>query len=284
MDWDDLQYVLAVHRQHSLSGAAQQLGVTHTTVGRRLKGLEAHLGVRLFDRTPDGYVTTIAGEEIVAAAQQMEEVALTAEGRVLGRDVRLQGPLRVSTMDTLFQQHIEAFASFRTRYPLIELTVCISDDEVSLTRRDADVALRMTNTPPPYLVGRQIGHLDFAVYGLAAWVEERGEEAGYAAYPWLHWDERSNTRWLDGWLARHAPGAEIAMRVGFPSTLIRVAILAGIGVHFLPCAEGDADSRLRRIGPVVSEFRRGLWVLTLADLRNTPRVRAFMDHMAESVR
>ena len=149
-------------------------------------------------------------------------------------------------------------------------------------RRQADVAVRLTGSPPENLVGRKLCDVDFAVYASADLVA-RLQSTDLADYPWLSWDERLEPRWLDDWLAQNVPGAEIAMRVDFSSLLLHESIAAGIGVHFLATFIGDADPRLRRLGPVTDAFQREVWVLTLPDLRHTPRIRAFMDHVAEHV-
>src|SRR6478735_2801792 len=99
MDWDDLRYVLAIYREKTLSGAAARLGVTRTTVGRRLKDAETRLGVRLFDRSGEGFTTTSAGDELAASAVRIEEEIQITEGRLLGGDAELRGRLRVSTLD-----------------------------------------------------------------------------------------------------------------------------------------------------------------------------------------
>src|SRR5687767_7449391 len=117
VDWDDLRYVLAVSRDRTLSRAAASLGASHTTVGRRLRSIEESLGVRLFDATPDGFMPTAAGLDIAEVAERMEGELLSLEGRVLGRDARLHGALRVATMDILFRRHHRAFSSFLERYP-----------------------------------------------------------------------------------------------------------------------------------------------------------------------
>jgi DNA-binding transcriptional LysR family regulator len=279
VDWDDLRYVLAMSRDRTLTRAAISLGTTHTTVGRRVRAIEDALGVRLFDQTPDGFAPTLAGQDLVEVAERMEAEVFAVEGRVVGRDARLQGKLRVATMDIVFRRYTAAFSTFAERYPDVELTVTSSDSEVSLTRREADVVLRMTRTPPEYLVGRKVGQVEFAVYASKELASRVGAGATYDDYPWLHWDERLNMRWLDEWLSRRAPKARIAMRVDISSVLLRETIAAGIGVHFLACFEGDADPRLVRIGPVEADYGRDLWLLTLPELRNTSRVRAFMDHV-----
>lgn len=272
---------LALSRHHRLTTAAKHLDATHTTVARRLKAFERQLGVRLFDQTPEGYVPTDAGQDVVAVAEKVEADLLALEARVLGGDERLQGKLRVTTMDVLFRAHHSAFTSFTARYPGVELTIAASDREASLTRREADVALRMTKAPPPNLVGRKVGHIDFAVYASKSLVARQGRKATYADYPWIHWDERLEATWLDGWLSANAPKAPIALRVDFSSLGLHEAIAAGVGVHFLACYDGDADPRLQRIGRVDTTFRRDLWLLTLPELRHTSRIRAFMTHVAD---
>ena len=285
MDWDDLRYVLAVSRDQSLSLAAARLGVSHTTVGRRIRAIEEAMGVRLFDRTPEAFIPTPAGQDIAGVAERMEGEVLSLEGRVLGRDAQLEGKLRVATMDMLFRRYHSGLSTFLARYPGVGLTVTSSDEEVSLTRREADVALRMTNTPPEHLVGRKVGRVNFAVFGEKKLVKRMGPRATYDDFPWLHWDERLDMRSIDEWLRKHAPKAKIAMRLGVSGAMmVREAIATGIGVHFLATFDGDSDERLKRIGDPEPKFVRDVWLLTLPDLRHTSRVRAFMDHMEEHVR
>lgn len=282
MQWDDLRYVLTLSRERTLSRAGKKLAVTHTTVGRRLEEIERGLGVRLFDQTPDGWVPTSAGQDLAEVAERLEAEVLAAEGRVLGRDQALHGALRVSTMDLLFKGYSAIFQSFLERYPTIALTVSTSDVEVSLTRRQADVALRLTNKPPEHLVGRKVSRVDFALYAqkeLARSLAKRGKRAPLDAYPWLNWDERLNQPWLDEWLKVNAPGARTAVRLDATSLGLHHAVASGLGVHFLACFDADRDPSLQRIGPVEASFSRDVWLLTLRELRSTPRVRAFMDHV-----
>jgi DNA-binding transcriptional LysR family regulator len=282
LEWDDLRYVLALHRTRTLSAAADALASTHTTIGRRLRAIEERLGVRLFDRTPEGYVATPAGDDVARVAARLEEDVLALEARVLGRDVRLEGELRVATMEMILRHHHALFASFVAKHPSVSLTVCASDREVSLVRREADVALRLTGAPPEGLVGRRVGRLEFAVYACRKLARRVGRDHDgtppLSAFPWLGWDLRLGTPWLDGWLAQRAPGARIVARFDVATSAWRELVAQGLGVHFLPTNEGDADSRLVRVSDVASEFGRDLWLLTLPELRTTPRVRAFLDH------
>lgn len=289
MSWDDLRYVLAVLRERTLSAAGAALGVTHTTVGRRLRAIEEALGVRLFDRTPEGFAATPAGEDVARVAEGIEAEVLALEGRVMGRDARLQGALRVATMDMLLRRYQGVIAGFCARYPSVELTVVSSDEAASLERREADVALRLSNSPPPHLVGRRVARVEFAVYASRALAERVGADVPegalpWGALPWLGWDRRLDTgRWHDGWLAEHAPGARVVLRLDAASVQLRELVRAGVGAHFLPVWEGAADDGLVQVGPVVEGAARDVWLLTLPELRQTSRIRAFIDHMVDEI-
>lgn len=284
VQWDDLRFALAIARTGTLSAAAESLSVSHTTVSRRLRAMEEQLGARLFDATPEGFRPTAAGTDLVAVAERVEAETLALAGRVLGRDERLTGALRVSAMELVFRAFRGAFFSFMARYPSVALTVTTSDDEVSLSRREADVVLRLNNRPPETLVGRKLGSMQFDVYAARSLVARVGEGAPLGSYPWIHWDERLNMGWLDTWLAQHAPGARIALRVDVSAAAMHELVASGVGVQFLACVEGDADPSLVRIGPADPFARRDLWILTLPELRDTPRIKAFTDHVAEHLR
>jgi DNA-binding transcriptional LysR family regulator len=280
MSWDDLHLVLALARARTLQAAGEQLGVARTTVGRRLVAAEDRLGTRLFDRTPEGMVPTGAGAELVEAAQRLEDEVLAVEGRLRGRDAEPSGALRVSVPELVWDVFTDVFASFVERHPAVRLTVHVGDEMVSLRRREADVVLRLSNDPGDGLQGRKLGRLQFEVYGARALVERVGRGAPLEAFPWVSNDERSPTPWLDRWLSTAAPGARVALRSD-AWRVIRRAVSAGLGVHFLACVDGDRDPGLVSLGRRLTGEARALWALTLPELAPNRRVRAFLDHCVE---
>ena len=167
-NWDDLRFFLAVARAGTLSGAARSLGVTHSTVFRRLGTFEERLGVRLFERLPDGYALTGAGEAMQETAIRIDEEIIALSRQVTGQDQRLSGLIRITAIDMLatglLPRHL---AAFHAAQPGIELEVIVSDTPLDLTRREADVALRIGNTPQETLVGRRVGRLAFGAYASA---------------------------------------------------------------------------------------------------------------------
>lgn len=284
MPWDDLRVVLAVAEAGSLAGAGRRLGVSHATVFRRLGEIEARLGVALFQRARRGYVATVAGEEAAAAARRVEAEVLAVERRLAGRDLRPSGRLRVTTTDTLLAGVFAAVcARFREAYPEIILEVAVSNQLFSLSRREAEVAIRPATAPPESLVGRKVAVIAQAVYGTPRLVRGLAKAPDLAAAPWVGPDAAMAYAPLDRWMAAKGYDAACGLRL---DTMLGMAAAAaeGAGLAILPCYLGDADPRLRRLGDPVAELATDLWLLTHPDLRRVARIRAFLDFAAEAVK
>lgn len=283
VNWDDLRIALAIHRHKTFSSAAKSLNTTHTTIGRRLSGLESGLGVRLFERTPEGLVATLAGERIIATATTLEQAILDTQRKVEGQDDELKGALRVSTLDFLFHAYREAFTGFIESFPSIDITISAEMEPLSLNRREADVVLRLSPSPPEGLIGRRVAKMGFSVFAHSRLVESIGKDAPLDAYPWIGIDQTLSDRWLTTWLKQHAPNAKIKVRIGENSILTRQLILSGAGVFFLPTLEGRSLG-LCEIGAPSSGSAVDVWLLTHRDLQKTKRVKTFMDYFARSVK
>ena len=155
MNWDDLRVFLTVARSGSISGGAKQLALQHSTVSRRMRKLEQDLGVRLFDKVPSGYALTIAGENLMQAANRMEREVLAVDGALSGKDLEPSGPLRVTAIDNMATTILmPMFTGFSRQYPDVVLHLMVSNADVSLALREADVAIRLTNTPSDTLIGK----------------------------------------------------------------------------------------------------------------------------------
>ena len=190
----------------------------------------------------------------------------------------MRGPLRVSTVDFVYEGFASVFASFVERYPDIELTVADTDGVVSLLRREADVVVRLDNAPAEHLVGRRLLRMRFGLYAARSLAERIGLQTPLSGWPWLGWDKRSDEAlFFDAWIARHAPGARVVMR-GSTFAVIRRSIREGVGVLFLPTHIGNADSGLVSLDVELTDEARDLWALCLAELKENRRVRAFLDH------
>lgn len=273
-DWDDLRFALAVAETGSLAAAARHLGVNHTTVLRRVNGLEARLGVRLFERLATGYALTAAGTEAVEVAGTLGATIDTLERRLAGRDLSLAGSLRVTTVDSLgIDVLMPHLAAFRRMHPDIVLELTFQSAMANLTRRDADVAVRPAETVPETLVGRRVCEAAFAVYGAAgAGTLDRG--------PWIALDETLATTMMGRWLRTLPATAVVACRVD-SVIAAREAARLGMGLVLLPCYIGDITPGLARMTDPLPELRAAIWLLTHPDLRRTARVRAFLDFLGQ---
>lgn len=176
LDWDDLRYFLAIERHGNLSAAARELGVAQSTVGRRLASLEISLGVRLLERTPEGYVLTVVGHDVRERAQRLEREAHALERTVGSLDRRDVGIVRITCSEAI-AGHILApsLAVLHRKYPDILVELIPSPRDVSLSMREAELSVRITQPTQHDLVIRRIGDLAFGLYASPAYLEERGD-------------------------------------------------------------------------------------------------------------
>ena len=278
VNWDDLRLFLAVARSGSISSGARQLALQHSTVSRRMRKLEQDLGVRLFDKVPSGYALTAEGESLMQAASRMEREVLSVDGALCGKDLAPSGPLRVSAIDNMATTVLmPMFAGFSREYPEVTLHLMVSNSDVSLAQREADVAIRLTNTPPDTLIGRRVVTVSSAVYGGHAYVEalrRSGEEPEWLGVECCTF-HRSWTKQERGDRPHHFCVDD--------TLLTKAALREGLGVSILPCFMGDSDPALIRYSRPRPEWDLGLWILLHPDLRRTARVLAFRDYMTEAI-
>jgi DNA-binding transcriptional LysR family regulator len=284
MDWDDYQYFLAVASGGSVSAAARRLGQSHSTVIRRLDKLEGALDVRLFERFQSGYVLTPTGEELLALLGPIDEGMQDVARKIAGRDAALQGSIRVTTTDTLLGALVlPAVAAFRLAYPGVQIQLTIDNRFVNLSRRDADVAIRPSNTPPDNLVGRKLGSLRTAPYAAQAYLDRREESGGgWDSYDWVAPDEALGHLRQAAWLRQHVPPER---QVASVDSLLGMAgaVEAGIGAGMLLCLLADGRPGLVQLAPPDAPLDTELWILSHPDLRRVKRIRAFTDFMYEEL-
>lgn len=274
MNWDDLRLFLAVARSGSISGAAKALDVQHSTVSRRMRQLEDKLGARLLERKRSGYELTEAGENVHQAALRMENEVLDVDGALLGKDTVLTGPLRVTAINNMASSVLmPMFASFNQAHPQVELHVIVSNDDASLSQREADVAIRLTNTPTDTLIGKRMVTVASTIYGQRDYIDQvhqQGSEPKWLGVTCCHF-HRSWTK--------QSCGNQPHNFISDDTLLTQSAIRQGLGVSYLPCFMGDSDPQLARHCDPDPAHDLGLWILLHPDLKRTARVLAFRDHM-----
>jgi DNA-binding transcriptional LysR family regulator len=283
-DWTDLRYFLACAREGSLAGAARTLEVDATTVGRRLGTLEKELGARLFDRAPGGLVLTEVGRGIRSAVEGMETLALTVERRASGEDARLEGTVRITLTEAFaVQVLLPRFAPFRERHPGIQVQFLTDYGALDLSRREADVAIRLTRPQEDTLVARKVGEIAIALYASEEYLARCGQPdpaQGFAGHEVIGYVDAA-TRWPESrWLTEAAPHARVALRCNSLLSVV-TATAAGLGLGLMPCLAGDARPELLRVVPPVASLRRDIWLVVHQDLQHNARVRATLHFLAE---
>ncbi|TPH12500.1 LysR family transcriptional regulator [Litorilituus lipolyticus] len=278
MNWDDLKFFLAVSRCGTISGAAKQFNVQHSTVSRRIKALEHSLGVSLLKRTNNAYELTVQGAKIEQAAKRMESEITCVDGMLVGKEDSLVGPLRITTISSMSSGILmPIFSSFCKTHPHIDLHVASTSEAVSLTNREADIAIRLTNTPPEMLIGKRVVTVASTIYGNIDYLKELSQ----TSEP-FEWIGAKCCHFHDTWTKQSCKEKTHLFSSDDALTILS-AVKAGLGVTFLPCFIGDAEPLLARYVEPKADFDLGLWVLIHPELKQNARVVAFKQHLIKAI-
>jgi len=276
--WDDIRVFLAVARAGTLAAAARTLEVDYTTVGRRVRALEGDLGITLFERLRDRFVLTEAAERLRESAERMEEEALALERRALGADRTVSGVLRVATTDALAQIIVlPAIRLLHARHPDVRVHLLTGGARLDISRREADVALRYVRPEAGELVSRRIARVAVAFYAARDFLARaplppvRGSLRGY--------DVVAPEEGMRSW-SRPLPDARHVLRASNMSALVQAVVL-GMGIGALHCWMAERHPTLVRVWPDEPVEHDDLFLVLHGDVRNTGRVRAFVQAVEE---
>lgn len=275
MEWSDVRIFLAVSRCGSLGEAARTLGVSHPTVGRRIRALEEEAEQALFRRTRDGLVLTDTGDAVLALAESMENAGLAMERRLAGNHERLEGVLRISSAEW-FAGYVlaPALAELTRRHPAVVPEVIASYRLLDLSRREADVAFRIVPFTEPDIVQRRLMSIPYGLYGSA---ESASAMQNAPASVGLILMNTAQSHFPDvAWLLDRFQES----RRTFTSTsrAVQAQMCArGLGIAVLPRPLGDAVPGLQRIATPDEPPGRDIWVGYHHDLRHMDRLRALLD-------
>jgi DNA-binding transcriptional LysR family regulator len=279
IDWEDIRHFLAVAQSGTLSGAARSLKVDHATVSRRLAALEAALDVRLVDRLPRSCRLTSVGKQVLERAKEMEtgahgiaRLAKAAHAPLVGRVTLSAPPVLVTHL------LVEHLARFRAQYPDIRLSLSAQGQQISLSRREADVAVRLVRPDEAGSVTRKVGAMAFGLYAHRSYAHLAAPER----WQFIAFDQNFADMPQQRWLLGIAGDRPVACELNHISEHL-IAVRAGVGVAGLPCFIGDRDHDLVRIGADVRPFARDIWLLVHRDLRKNPAVRAVMDFVSNVI-
>lgn len=284
-NWDDLRLALAIHRAGSVSGAAKQLNLNHATVSRRLASAEERIGTRLFERIGTGMRPTAAGKKLIESASRLEKDIDALDITIAANDKRLEGPLRITAPQLIIEAMLaEIIRDFSEVYPRVEMSLNASNDIVNLHRREADVAIRISNEPAPSLFGpvatsQKAGFFASRDYLAKLDTHSPTPEAhtpGYVAFHWWGTDVPKP-------LAEIHPTARVALVVDDMIAAV-AAVRNGIGIGRMPCFVANMHDDLVPVPGCPFEPYLDIWVLTHPELKRVERVRKFMQFAAERIR
>jgi DNA-binding transcriptional LysR family regulator len=265
MEWSDLRHVLTVARGGTLAAAARRLGVNQTTVARRLRAVEHALGARLFERRDGVLAPTAAGEAAIARAARVEQEVEALKSGVRGGEASAAGLVRLTAVPVLANRLlIPALPKLFAAHPGLRVELVAEPRNLNLTRREADIALRLARPESGTALARRIGRLDYAAYA----PRRRGGES----LPWITYEEGLRHLPQARWVAA-ASNEDGPLLVNDAEAMLQ-ALHAGLGKAVVPCFVGEGDMRLRRLPGPKAVLSRPLWLLVHRELRAQPRIAA----------
>jgi DNA-binding transcriptional LysR family regulator len=283
LDWGHLRFFLELARTESLTAAARRLGVDRNTVARRVTALEEELGIALFERGPQGWTCLDAGRELAELASRVEVDVFAVARHADARDRAVEGTVRLTTtMYVNLWLLAPGLARLRARHPGSVLETVADSRAFNLSRREADLAVRIGRPRDAGLLTRKLGDVAFAFYAAAGSAAARRGRVDFASDDFVcELEEQVAVSPQGRWLARVAPGRRVVARSNSTAALLAGAG-AGAGVALLPRFAADLDERLARLeGPTPPAHE--LWLLVHRELRRTPRVAAVVAWIDELV-
>jgi len=278
-NWNDLKYVLAVSRVKSFAMAAQKLGVNERTVARRIREAETRLNAQLFEKNRGVYKASKTGQKVIAYAERIETETLALANEVTGANQLVAGNVRLTAVPVILNRIlIPAASRLSSRYPELELEMVAEPRDLSLARREADIALRMARpTQDSSALARRIGGLDYAVYGKAG-VRD-------VLLPWINYSEERRDLPQARWITEHLTdtGESLSPVSVNDSEAVLAALRAGLGKSLLPVTIGDTASDLIRLRPSIC-LSREIWVMLHPDLRHLARIRVVLEWLDDIFR
>lgn len=283
LDYPDLSLILALVRGGSLARAARLLQVDVSTVFRSVRRLEAALGQPLFEKSRSGYLPTSLAQALAEQAERAEQALEAARVGVEQGGEVISGTVRLTCSDSVLQALLlPALARFMPAYPALSLELSTSNDFANLSRRDADIALRLTRAPPEHLVGRNLGNVTFRICAGATYLRSANAD-DLAAMTWIAPDDFLPDHPTVAWRRQHLPGVVPAYRCNSMLSVTEL-VRAGLGVAALPDFLIDENQGLMPLGEPLVGYDTALWLLTRPDCRALRSVVTLFDELGRNLR
>lgn len=286
MNWDDIRLLNRVVRAGTFRLAAQSTGLSPATLSRRIDDLEVALGEKLLERFKTGCSPTIAGQRIVAWAEQMEEIALEIERTRDQKGAHIaEGTVRINTDEWMSYFLTTRFVPFRQMYPHVDVEIVTSHRPYNLARREADIAIRPFMPDQAELIVRKVGTLRYGLYCNKAYLAAKREDIDqrhWAALDFVGFDEPRGEFASDRWL-RALPGARTPwMRCSYGLGIFD-GVIHGAGLGVLANFIAKDNSSLHAVEPHITELDQEIWLSMHKGLKSSTRIRAITDFIVELV-
>lgn len=285
LDPQDFRDVLLVARERTLKAAAMRLSVDPSTMGRRLESIENRFGARLFVRTPRGFEPTPEGRHVTAAAEKIEDIELAFARDLLAREPARASALTLTVAEWGVPCLTRALVELAGRHPEMQLRLRIENRALDLTRREADVALRIGRPSERTLVGKRVGTVRYGLFASAAYLREHQSPRSVTELEAHHFcsldqslEHVPNARWQTSMMR----GARVVFRSNSMLALLQ-AVRSGGGIAALPTMLAEADGELVRVLPSLDAVERSLWLVFHRDLRKSRPVRALLGEIATAI-
>lgn len=280
----DLEVLLALVRTGNLAEAGKRLGADTSTVFRGVQRIEKQLGQTLFTRSRKGYFASDLVLQVVAHAEKIEAELEAARAVSLGTQDEVSGLVRITTLDSvLYNVLMPHLAALGALHPRLQLELVATAQVASLTKRDADIAIRATSRPPGHLVGHHLGRAHFAIYGASSLFKGRRAPKSLDEYDWIALDDALPEDPVIRWRKKHFPRVVPRYRV---DSLVAVgeAVRAGLGIGAMSTYKARHDPALRALTPDLENCSADLWVLTHPDSRHLRRIAAVYSYIVQNIR
>ena len=276
-DWEDLRYFVAFSQEQSLAKAARHLKVDHATVARRIASLEQSLELKLVDRRPRAYVLTADGERIAERGKRMQEESFAVERMSIGGQDVVSGEVVVSAPPSMANSVIAPhLGRLRAQHPAVYVRLIADTRNVSLIRREADIAVRLSRPVEADLVARMIAVIPFALYASADYLASHVPED----YEFIGYDDSMDGSAQQVWLDAQAASRPIVLCSNSLDVQLSAA-RAGVGIAALPYFLGDWDEELTVVESTGAPLTRDVWLSIHNDLRHAPAIRSVMQFIAD---
>ncbi len=280
----DLALVLALARAGTLAAAGERLGVDASTVFRKLQRVERALGQPLFERSRTGYRGGDLAQQWAEQAEHIESALEAARSALATAPSQVAGHVRITSTDAVLHAVVApALPGLAQSHPLLEFELHTGNELASLSRRDADLAVRATRRPPPHLVGKRLGPVRVALYSARQGGVRRlaDVQAGHA--DWVAPDDALPEHPSVLWRKRHFPKAQPRYRV---SSILAVTqcVALGLAVGVLPLFLAQGRTDLRALTGPLDDAETDLWLLMHPEARHLRRVATVYAHLAEQLR